>query len=63
MVRGVNGLDIYYTATVEYCCICDSLKMVCQMFVNSLYINVKTSTVYLKLMKFRYIVVVEYIYF
>ena len=59
--KGVNGLGIYSTVTVDRCWICDSLPTVCQRFVNSLDINVKTNTIFFKLMKFVNIVLAEYL--
>ena len=58
-IRGVNGLYIYSTVTVDYCWICDSLPTVCQWLVNGLEINLKTGTIFLKLNVFVYIVVAE----
>ena len=54
--RGVKSLDIYSTVTVDRCCICESLPMVWQWIFNSLYINVKNNTIFLKLMNFLNIV-------
>ena len=59
--KGVNGLGIYSTVTVDRCWICDSLPTVCQRFVNGLDINVKTNTIFFKLMKFVNIVLAEYL--
>ena len=61
--RGVNGLYIYSTVTMDRCWICDSPPAVFQRFFNSLEINVKTNTVFLKLLKFVNIVLVEYFIF
>ena len=63
MGRGVKGLDIYSMVTVDCYWIFDSLSMVCQLFVNSLEINVKTNTIFLKLIKKFHIVVAEYFIF
>ena len=63
IIRGVNGLDLYFTVTVDHCWIFDSLPTVCYQFVNSLEINVKNNTIFLKLMKFVHIVVSEYLMF
>ena len=59
IVIGVNDLDIYSTVTVDRFCIFESLPMVCQLFVNGLEINVKTNTIFLKLMKSVNIVVAK----
>ena len=61
--RGVNGLDIYSKVTVDHFWIFYSLPTICQLFVNSLEINVKTNTLFLKLMNFVNIVVAEYLLF
>ena len=57
--RGVNGLVIYSAVTVDRNWICDSLPTFCQHFVNGLEINVKTNTIFLKLMKSVNIVVAK----
>ena len=56
-------MDIYSTVNVDRCWICDSPLTVCQRFVNSLNINVRTNTIFLKLMKFVNIVVEKYLLF
>ena len=44
--RGVKGLYIYFTVTVDHFGICDSLPTDFQQFVNGLDINVKTKTLF-----------------
>ena len=61
--RGINGLEIYSMVTVNRFCICESLPTVCQQFLNGLEINLKTNTIFLKLMKFVTIVVAKYLLF
>ena len=72
MTIDVKSLDIYSTVNVDPYYIFDSLTTVfqrfvngsltfCQRFLNSLEINVKTNSIFLKLVKFVHIVVAEYL--
>ena len=61
--RAVNGLDVFYTVTLDHFYICDSLPTVFKRCVDGLEINVKTITIFINSMTFVHIVVAEYLLF